>query len=148
VIDAVPINLNSYTDFSAPDGLLWYYVEAVHPTGCTSTKASTLNSSRSNRQSRLKFPEGINTPHPDWYNLRIYPNPGNGLFNLSMENLQSEDPEIKVFDLSGRMVYINKFLNQKDILDVQIDLSGRAKGIYHLYLKTEKAIFNRLLIIE
>jgi len=148
MIDVVPSNLNSYTDFDAPEGLLWYYVEAVHPTGCTPTKAGTLNSSRSNRQSRLKYGEGIDNPFTNLYNLRIYPNPGTGIFNLSMENLVSEDLDVKVFDLSGRMVYINQLSNQRDKIELQIDLSGYAEGIYHLYLQTDKGIFNRLLIIE
>jgi hypothetical protein len=148
MISSVPSNLNSYTDFDAPEGLLWYYVEAVHPTGCTPTKAGTLNSSRSNRQSRLKYGEGIENPFLDLYNLRVYPNPGNGVFNLSMENLVSEDLNIKVFDQSGRLLYINKLYNQRDKLEQQIDLSGYAEGIYHLYLQTDKGIFNRLLIIE
>jgi hypothetical protein len=59
MIDVVPSNLNSYTDQSPPDEDLWYFVEAVHPTGgCTPLKASTLNSSRSNRKTKLK--SGLN----------------------------------------------------------------------------------------
>jgi hypothetical protein len=148
MIDVVPSINNSYTDYTAPEGLLWYYVEAVHPTGCTPTKAGTLNSSRSNRQSRLKYGEGIDNPFVNLYNLRIYPNPSDGIFNLSMENLRSEDLDVKVYDLTGRMVYINQLSGQRDKLEFQIDLSGCAKGIYHLYLKTDQGIFNRLLIIE
>jgi len=153
MIDNVPSNTtsnsNSYTDWYAPEGLLWYYIEAEHPAGgCTPTKAGTLNSSRSNRQSRLKYPEGIDSPLTDLYNLRIYPNPGTGLFNISMENLSSENLDIKVFDLSGRMVYIDKLSHLKGKVEFSIDLSGFGGGIYHLRMKTNKEIFNKLLIIE
>ncbi|MFC2112961.1 T9SS type A sorting domain-containing protein [Bacteroidota bacterium] len=52
----VPSNLTSYTDEHPINEDLTYYIEVFHPTGCTSTdkKASTLNSSRSNRKSKLK----------------------------------------------------------------------------------------------
>ncbi|MFH1322112.1 MAG: FG-GAP-like repeat-containing protein [Bacteroidota bacterium] len=51
-LDALPSNLNSYTDFSPPSGQLYYQVAAVHPTGCTATlKTKDYNSSKSNTSS-------------------------------------------------------------------------------------------------
>jgi len=146
IIDVVPDNLNSYTDFTPPDGDALYIVEAVHPTGCTPLKAGTLNSSRSNRQSKLKT--GIWNEFTESYNLNIYPNPGNGLFNVSLDLPAKGEVEVKIFDLTGKIVYINKLPGEKNTLDFQIDLSGYAQGIYQLHMKTDKRIFNRPLIIE
>ncbi|MFH1320500.1 MAG: T9SS type A sorting domain-containing protein [Bacteroidota bacterium] len=51
-IDAVPSNLNSYTDLNPPSGQLYYQVAAIHPQGCTATlKAKNYNSSKSNTSS-------------------------------------------------------------------------------------------------
>jgi hypothetical protein len=147
IIDVVPSNLNSYTDWNAPDGDVWYVVEAVHPTGCTpKLKAGTLNSSRSNRQSKLKT--GIGNELTESYNLSIYPNPGKGLFNVSLDLPAKGEVEVKIFDLTGKIVFVNKIPGEKNTLDFQIDLSGYAQGIYQLHLKTDKRIFNKPLIIE
>ena len=147
IIDVVPSNLNSYTDMTPPDGDVWYVVEAVHPTGCTPTlKAGTLNSSRSNRQSKLKT--GIGNEFTESYNLSIYPNPGKGLFNVSLDLPAKGEVEVKIFDLTGKIVYVNKLPGGRNTLDFQIDLSGYAQGIYQLHMKTDKRIFNKPLIIE
>ena len=53
LIDSIPSNLDSYTDFSLPQGQVFYSVEAIHPGGCTSTKAQDHNSTRSNRANIL-----------------------------------------------------------------------------------------------
>jgi hypothetical protein len=146
IIAVVPNNLNSYTDLNPPDGDVWYVVEAVHPTGCTPLKAGTLNSSRSNRQNKLKT--GIEDEITKLYNLNIYPNPGEGLFNVSLDLPAKGEVEIKIFDLTGKIVYVNKIPGEKNTLNFQIDLSGYAQGIYQLHLKTDKRIFNKPLIIE
>jgi hypothetical protein len=147
IIDVVPSNVNTYTDLNVPEGNAWYVVEAVHPTGCTpALKAETLNSSRSNRQNKLKT--GTPNEYTDLYYVNIYPNPGNGLFNVSINFPVKGEVEVKIFDLTGKIVYVNKIPAEKTNLDFQIDLSGYAKGIYQLSLKTDIKIFNRPLIIE
>ena len=146
IIDVVPSNLNSYTDLTPPGGDAFYVVEAVHPTGCTPLKAGTLNSSKSNRQNKLKT--GIEDEFTKLYNLNIYPNPGEGLFNVSLDLPAKGEVEVKIFDLTGKIVYVNKVPGEKNILEFQIDLSGYAKGIYQFHMKTDKRIFNRPLIIE
>lgn len=146
IIDVVPNNLNSYTDWNSPEGDAWYVVEAVHPTGCTPLKAGTLNSSRSNRQSKLKT--GIGNEFTNSYNLNIYPNPGKGIFNITIDLPAKGEVDVKIFDLTGKMIYVNEIPGEKNTLNFQIDLSGYAKGIYQLLLKTDKSIFNKPLIIE
>ncbi len=148
LLTSIPSNLNSYTDQSPPAGVIWYYVEAVRPTGCTPTefKAGTLNSSRSNRQSRLKT--GVQEEINEQYSLRIYPNPSSGKFTLSMDLLESENVDIRVYDMSGKLVYISSFDNYIDRLETEVDMTGYAKGIYHITVKTNKGIFNNALIIE
>ena len=145
---SIPSTLNSYTDQTPPAGEIWYYVEAVHPTGCTPTelKAGTLNSSRSNRQSRLKT--GVQEEINEQYKLRIYPNPSSGKFTLSMELVETENVDIRIYDLTGKLVYISTFENFVDRFEREIDVSGFAGGIYHLTVKTDKGLFNYPLILE
>jgi len=146
MINVVPSNLNSYVDDTAPDADLWYYVEAVHPNGCTPVKASTYNSSRSNRKNKLKS-TAVGSFESE-YNLIVYPNPSEGEFKLMMDMERPEDLDIKVFDLSGKLVYNNEFRAVSRRLEHDINLSHLEKGLYQLHLKTERGIFNKTLIIQ
>jgi Secretion system C-terminal sorting domain/SprB repeat/Periplasmic copper-binding protein (NosD)/Ig-like domain CHU_C associated len=48
LLDEVPDNLTSYTDFNPPGGDIRYFIELRHPYGCEVTKATNRNNSRSN----------------------------------------------------------------------------------------------------
>jgi hypothetical protein len=148
MIATVPSNLNSYTDESPPDADLWYYIEAGHPTGCTPLKASTLNSSRSNRINKLKeAPESVRS-FMDEYNLVVYPNPSEGKFRILMESANPEDVDIRVFDLSGKLVYLDAVRDFSGQLSHEIDLTHLAQGIYQMQLRTSKGVFNKTLMIH
>lgn len=148
IIATVPSNLNSYTDTNPVDADLWYYVEAIHPTGCTPLKATSLNSSRSNRKSKLKASTESIGSFEDEYQLILYPNPSEGLFRLMMNMGESEDLDIKVFDLSGKLLFQDEIENSLRRLDYVIDLSNMEKGMYQLQLRTDKGVFNKTLVIQ
>ena len=65
-------------------------------------------------------------------NLKLYPNPGKGIFKLESLNLSGESLEVEVFDISGNLVRRYDF-NGKEIYD--IDLRGEAEGIYQLNIR-------------
>ncbi|MCK4750428.1 MAG: T9SS type A sorting domain-containing protein, partial [Bacteroidales bacterium] len=148
MIDVVPSNLNSYTDETAPDEDLWYYVEAEHSSGCTPLKAATYNSSRSNRKTKFKVAPAAIGSFINKYNLVVYPNPSEGLFKLMMDIDQVEDLNIKVFDLSGKLVYLEELRNINNRFEHDIDLTGLEKGMYQLYLKTDTGMYNKTIVIQ
>lgn len=135
-----------FVDTNPPDGDIWYYVVAEHPTGCTLLKASTLNSSRSNRKYKLKVVSA--RPFMDLYNLVVYPNPSTGTFKLALDMEGTEDLDVRVFDLSGKIIYRDEIRNPGGRLEHTIDLSGYEKGIYQLNLRTDRGIYNKVLVIQ
>ena len=66
--------------------------------------------------------------------VAVYPNPSNGIFNISLNNLQPTS--INVYDLTGKVVYTNQ---QISIVNNQttIDLSAVSNGIYFLKMNVE-----------
>jgi hypothetical protein len=143
----MPANLTSYTDMTPPEEDLTYYIEVLKDEPCTlpDLKAGTLNSSKSNRQSRLKTSVGdIFGQH----NLSIFPNPGNGVFHISLDQTGSDNIDVKVYDLSGKLLYINEFANIPSRFEGTIDLTGFAPGVYQIHMKTNNALYHRVLIIE
>jgi hypothetical protein len=61
------------------------------------------------------------------YKINIYPNPNNGRFNLSLEDIT----EIKIFNDLGQVVYYRKACAGKH----EVNLSDVANGIYFVILK-------------
>ena len=71
----------------------------------------------------------------------IYPNPNYGVFNIKTT---SEITNIKITDISGKIVYKNQ-LNQNINL---IDLSNHKAGIYFIEVSSNKGISTKKIIIN
>ena len=70
----------------------------------------------------------------------IYPNPSNGLFSISGENIES----IEVYDITGKLV----MQQQVNSDNATIDLTNYAKGIYTLKTYTNSIVKSNKLIVE
>ncbi len=75
--------------------------------------------------------------------IALYPNPSENIFNISRNT--NENLSIRVFDLSGKEVFTRK--NSKD-LNVSIDLSNYAKGIYILNMSSKGKTSTQKLILK
>src|SRR5690606_15168930 len=83
------------------------------------------------------------------YNTVIYPNPSNGRFNISLDNLEGETYEVRVYDSHGLLI-----LEESEPISAAqqlktLDLSTKGKGIYFLkiiydgkYEETKRIIIN------
>ena len=72
-------------------------------------------------------------------NLRIYPNPSTGIFNIS----GAKDMDVAVFDMLGNQI-INKRLNEEN---TQLSLKNLAKGLYFAkFQKDGKTGIKKLII--
>jgi len=131
VIDSVGSLNISYTDLTPPnDSNLVYIIDIFPPNICTASKAKDHNSSRSNK-SGINAPDlfgsGIN--ETDEVDFSIYPNPTSGMVQILYSSLISE---VKVFDLSGQLVYQTS--NSTNTLS--IDFADFANGIYMVQFST------------
>lgn len=65
----------------------------------------------------------------------ILPNPNNGLFNIHLNLIQSEDVAFEIYNVMGQRVYDSADAGQQFLQ--AIDLQTQASGIYVLVIKTE-----------
>ncbi|MFC2116878.1 T9SS type A sorting domain-containing protein [Bacteroidota bacterium] len=140
----------SFTDPNPPVEDLTYFIEVDKPGGCTTSdrKASSLNSSRSNRKTKLQSGvEGIEDLMKIG-SFSVYPNPGTGVFNLRMDLDEIDNVSIKVFDISGKLVMTRQYERVPHRLETQLDLTGFSDGIYQIHVKTRNAFLHRILIKE
>lgn len=83
--------------------------------------------------------------------LYIYPNPGNGLFQLEInpDSYQDEEPGVKsrveVYNTLGEEVY-SSFSTFH--FPLSINLSAQAQGIYFIHVITDKGTFTGKIVLQ
>ena len=83
--------------------------------------------------------------------LAVYPNPSNGEFTITFEsNLNSVDNNVKVdvYDLQGRLVYNNNFINTSSIFKENIVLENAKTGVYMVNISEGNRNTSHKLVIE
>ena len=113
----------------------------------SSRKAGTHNSSRSNRTVDLST-SGVREVRGNINHLAIYPNPSKGIFNLAFELKEKEDMVIRIFDILGRVVLMERIDNCVGRYNEQLDLSAESPGVYHLQIISESSNLNKTIVIE
>lgn len=79
--------------------------------------------------------------------INIYPNPGNGEFNLYIDSFVSEDYQVSVIDISGKRVYESEISCQTGSNIIPINIISVEKGAYNLVISNgEQVVTKRLLI--
>ena len=68
-------------------------------------------------------------------NVAIYPNPNNGLFNITTKN-NTHIKQVKVMDVLGKVILNNIY----NATDVAIDLTTMNKGLYMVMIEDENGI--------
>ncbi len=81
-------------------------------------------------------------------NIKIYPNPSNGIFNLEINNVENNTYTVKVFDIIGVVVY-TKTITGSSYIKEQIDISQNAKGMYFLSIESDNgSVISKRIIIK
>jgi hypothetical protein len=84
----------------------------------------------------------------DGYNLKLYPNPGDGMVTLDLQLTKPVDELIvRVFNLVGQPVYENSFGAATGLVRKTFDFSDWAAGAYYLQLYMDgKTVYKKLTI--
>ena len=80
--------------------------------------------------------------------VNIYPNPNKGFFNIIIDNMQSENIEIKIFNSLGQEIFQEEIKQETGIYTRQINLKEYSAGIYYLQILSVNGVINKQIIIE
>ncbi|MBI2270882.1 MAG: choice-of-anchor J domain-containing protein [Bacteroidetes bacterium] len=82
------------------------------------------------------------------FSANVFPNPGNGKFELMLENIPEKMVEIEVHNLAGQLIYKKLLETGAQMKYVEaIDLSGFENGLYLMKLMTgDNATMKKILI--
>lgn len=78
----------------------------------------------------------------------VAPNPNNGTFNFSIEQLPSDRADLIIIDAQGRLVYQQVIQLANGQAEQTIRLQNLAGGVYLLRLATEQGIRTERLVIQ
>ena len=80
-------------------------------------------------------------------NLKIFPNPSAGTFNIELYYPQQQDVQLKVVNLLGEVIVSEK-VNVNGTYNKTIDLGGFVNGIYQLQIISKDNFTSRKLILN
>ncbi len=80
--------------------------------------------------------------------LKVYPNPNTGIFEISLNALQQQNVEINIMNMMGAIVYQENLSMEYGKVNHTIDVSDLAAQTYFLVIKTNNAQVVKRLIIE
>ena len=145
----IPGDLTSFTDDKATiDEDLYYEIEVENPNGsCTSLKASTHNTSRSNRQS-TNVSSTLGLINYDILNsIAVYPNPARNEFTLSLNQQNLKRVAVEIIDSKGQIMRNFKYSAQSDDFSTIIGISDISEGVYILRVSSDTNVnFVKLVI--
>lgn len=82
------------------------------------------------------------------HEIGIWPNPGNGLFNLEWQHDASERTRAEIFNLTGGLVYSQNLAAQEQAQTTTLSLNHLAEGTYLLRLTTGNRVYIEQLVIQ
>jgi len=120
-IATIAANQTTYSDPVSAAGRYVYRIRAVNDVGNSaySNEAVASVTLASNSAPVLK-------------GLAVYPNPGNGEFQLELNNTQTGAVQVQVFDALGRSVLTRTFAKPGSTLQQTLDLRALSMGVYQL----------------
>lgn len=106
---------------------------------CTATMPSTSSTWVYTSFSTLSLPMGLETGSGDHttallsgLSIAVFPNPGDGRFNLRMNSETETRLQLVVTDIAGRKLWQQEFTISAGPFDTSMDLSHFPSGAYHL----------------
>ncbi len=76
--------------------------------------------------------------------ISVYPNPSNGIFQLTVDNMQSAEVELEIYNVSGEKIYTASNIQQQN----QIDLSAISKGLYIIKVYAGSRIYYQKIVVQ
>jgi hypothetical protein len=83
----------------------------------------------------------------DYIDFELYPNPGDGVFNLRLESGTDETATVTVLDGLGKLVFNSAWSITKGLNVNQFDLSSMANGVYQVQVGYGDMVKSKKMVI-
>jgi hypothetical protein len=79
--------------------------------------------------------------------MKVYPNPTNGMFTVSINNTEAKDMTLELVNISGQAVYRNTVKSVYSYTE-EIDASAFAKGVYYLKVNDGEEVRIEKIVVQ
>lgn len=80
--------------------------------------------------------------------IAIYPNPSNGVFTISVSNLEANKIELRILNVIGNEIHRETLTRTEPKLTRTINLDRYAKGLYYVKLEADNYSAVRRVVIK
>lgn len=157
LIDSVPGGNMNYTDNNPSQNIttLRYVLGVDWNITCNPSfkiiphTMAAVNTSHSNIKNLIYTPNAVINMEQQ-YGMSIFPNPNNGLFNITLKNLGNKSCSYTIFDVVGEVVMKNEINgnSSQGALTRTIDLTSLANGVYTIRLEIDGSQVTKKLVIQ
>ncbi|MBD81102.1 MAG: hypothetical protein CL840_19445 [Crocinitomicaceae bacterium] len=116
----------------------------------SATDTSTVTKCSYSDTIRVDYDEvcvGLNELHRSGGDVKLFPNPNDGVFRIELKNLDVTKLVVQVLSMEGKEVYRDEFNGQYKSYQGQIDLKAQTPGVYIIKLASERGVlFGRIII--
>jgi len=98
-------------------------------------------------QIHITWPIGIVDLGNEW-DFNIYPNPGNGIFYINLLLPENEDVGLKIFTMTGQLIWNKKYQHQFGDVRLTVNLSDYRKDVYIAKIVTKSGVASKQLILQ
>ena len=150
LIDSVPSTQTWYYDNSLTnlnDTLRAYMIAYRITSPCISSRAVNQLCQSNVTSPEFIIVDGINNISDHNFEFNIYPNPSNGLFNISLMNTNANKQwQVKAINILGENTYQKNFTENKNLV---IDLRNLASGVYIIEVNNgENSLQKRVVVTK
>jgi hypothetical protein len=153
-IDSIISSNFTYTDLTAPDSIaLFYQVAAVKPIPCYSSSVSKdVSGPFSQSVSNLEdngLGESVDEISANKNAVKVFPNPSNGISNISFKLFEKSDVSISILNLMGEVILET---NQLEVSPGEytktLSTKELSSGMYLVRIKLNNLIYTQQLVIS
>lgn len=81
-------------------------------------------------------------------NIAIYPNPSNGVFTISVKNLEARTINLSIINVIGNEIFHETLTRSDAHFSRTVDLNSYAKGLYYVKLETDGYSTVRRVVVK
>ncbi|MCF8427233.1 MAG: DUF5011 domain-containing protein [Bacteroidia bacterium] len=79
--------------------------------------------------------------------MSVYPNPSNGSINLRLADIQTQDVQVSVYDMLGKII-VQQTIKGNNLQVQELDLTHQPKGFYIIRVQSGDQVYSRKLQIN
>jgi hypothetical protein len=141
--------------FNHPDSLVTDYTFGNHDKSSGEVDLMLMalpispctGNARSTKHVVLGWCTGIPLTQDEPFKIRLYPNPTEGVFLLTITGLQNKEATITLTDIQGQTVSAEKTAGVTSVVR-KMDLTGYAKGVYFLKVQTNDRLTTEKVVVQ